>query len=422
MALPLARSSGNIGANLQFPRKVAVLGSTGSIGSNTLAVCKQFPELFEVTAIAAGANQQKFIEQVREFNPYFACLSQYSNLQELEAQIRAVAPSCKLIGGSACLRELVAASSADVVVCAVVGLAGMEALLHSVKLGKIIALANKESVVCAGKLLSIELEQNPTAQIIPVDSEHSAIFQCMLATASCARTVEAAGQINGGTDLARITLTASGGPFLNLPLTELAKITPEQAVRHPNWSMGKKISIDSATMMNKALELIEAGWLFGLSEAEIDVVIHPQSIVHSLITFSDGTELAQLSRPDMRAPIAFAMSYPYRVPAAVVPKLSLTECARLDFLQVSDHRFPAIKLARQVLIEGRGLGAVLHCANEVAVEQFCQRGLSFDQIVPIVQEVVSSFSGADYTSLADLQLLCEESRKLTVKSIANRIS
>lgn len=381
------------------PRRVCVIGSTGSIGRSALRVCQQFPELFQVVGLAAGQNLELLTEQVGEFRPGWVALAKGDRDLVSQRLSGLVDPGQTLLGSIDVFAQLVEQCKPDVVIVAAVGLAPLGALIRAIELGKVIGLANKESVVCAGKLLRQALSGS-RATLIPVDSEHSAIFQCLVGS-SCS-------------NISKIILTASGGPFLNLPKEDFASVTPAQAVKHPNWSMGKKISIDSATMANKALELIEAVWLFGVPHSQIEVVVHPQSIIHSLVEFSDGSQLAQLSQPDMRGPIAYAMGFPHRLPAPVVPELSLPKLKCMTFAELDNDRFQAVSIARGALDGKAGATAAFHIANEVAVERFCSGSLSFDRIIPIVEQVVSRMLGSDYNCLSDLNAICAQARDLAM--------
>lgn len=362
------------------PRRVLVLGATGSIGGSALDVLARNPHRFQIWGLTAHRQASVLDELAVRHRPRFVALSDprapllSSNLSE---QLR----------GPQALEELAAHPEVDTVVVGLVGVAAIPAVMAAVRAGKHVALANKESVVCAGRLLS-ELVRAHGAPVLPVDSEHSALFQALAGSPL--------------TDVAQMTLTASGGPFLSRARHELSAVTPEEAVRHPRWNMGAKVSVDSATLMNKALELMEAHFLFGVPEPQLEVLIHPQSIVHSLVAFRDGSTVAQLGLPDMRTPIAYALSYPAARLLSGVETLNLATIGELRFQAVDSSRFSAIRLAREALRAGGIAPAVLTVSDEVAVESFLARRLPFDRIERVVHRALEELSGSDYTSLADL--------------------
>ena len=374
---------------LSLPIRLCVLGSTGSIGLSALEIVRRHPEKFEVVALGAGSNAALLGKQIAEFKPRYAALFDEKAAVSLRSDPAAAACS-EILSGSGGISSLAALPEADIVLAAIVGATGLGPVLTALEAGKRIALANKESLVAGGSLVSAVLRRR-SGSIIPVDSEHSAIFQALL------------GQHRG--DLSSLILTASGGAFLKIPLEQLGKVTPREALQHPNWSMGAKVTIDSSTMMNKALEVIEAYWLFGVEADRIEVLIHPQSIVHSLVSFVDGTRIAQLSVPDMKGPIAFALTHPGpRLPEIMAP-LDLPHSAVLEFLELDAERFPAVDLAKDCLRAGGGAAAVLNAANEVAVERFLRGALPFNGIVALVREAVDRFGDlefSDYQGLLDL--------------------
>ncbi len=353
-------------------KKIAILGSTGSIGVSTLDVVAAHADEFTVTALAAGRNISLLEQQIERFRPRLAAVIDEAHARELRKRLGSTS-STEILFGEAGYRETAIVSDADMVVSAMVGAAGLLPTLAAIAAGKDIALANKETLVMAGHIV-LRRAAEMGVKILPVDSEHSAIFQCL--------------QGSRREDVKRIILTASGGPFLHASEKEMAGVTPAQALRHPNWAMGKKITIDSATMMNKGLEVIEAGWLFGAPETAIDVLIHPQSIVHSLVEFRDGSVIAQLGVPDMRLPIAYALSYPRRLQRED-PPLDLGRVEALTFLNVDPARFPALRLAYQAIQAGGTMPAVLNGANEEAVKTFLDEKIKFNRIVPVVEEVLS---------------------------------
>ena len=346
-------------------RKISILGATGSIGKSTLDLVERNRERFEVVAVTAATSVDALADAARRTRAKLAVIADEARLPEL--QERLAGTDCRAEAGEA---GLIAAASgeADLVIAAIVGCVGLKSVMAAVDAGKTVALANKEALVTAGELMTRAAEASG-ATLLPVDSEHNAIFQCLAGSRS--------------ENVARIILTASGGPFRTAPLERLAAVTPDEAVAHPNWSMGAKISVDSATMMNKGLELIEARYLFGLPSERIDVLIHPQSVVHSLVEFVDGSVLAQLGSPDMRIPIAYALAWPQRMETPA-QRLDLAAIARLDFEAPDFERFPALRLAREALEAGGAAPIVLNAANEVAVAAFLAGGLRFTDIARCV--------------------------------------
>jgi 1-deoxy-D-xylulose-5-phosphate reductoisomerase len=357
-------------------KRISLLGSTGSIGVSTLDVVGAHPDQFVVTALAAGRNITLMKQQIERFRPRLAAVFDEAHARELRRLLGPASPMEVLFGPEG-YRETAASADADMVVSAIVGAAGLLPTLDAIEAGKDIALANKETLVMAGHLVLRKATERGV-KIIPVDSEHSAIFQCL--------------QGQKREDVRRIILTASGGPFLHASEEELAKVTPAQALRHPNWTMGKKITIDSATMMNKGLEVIEAGWLFELPGTAIDVLIHPQSIVHSLVEYRDGSVIAQMGVPDMRIPIAYALSHPNRLTRSE-KKLDLRKVGTLTFLDSDPIRFPALRLAYAAAKTGGTMPAVLNGANEMAVTAFIEEKIRFNKIVSVVEEVLSRHRG-----------------------------
>lgn len=353
-------------------KALSILGSTGSVGVQTLDVVAAFPDRFRVAALAAGRNVERVTEQVRQFRPERVSVAEREGAERLRAELGADAPAIDWGPGGL---EAVACHPADTVVAGLVGAVGLQPTLAAVRAGRTVALANKEVLVMAGALVGRELERAGT-RLLPVDSEHSAIFQAL------------AGQ--RAADVRKIVLTASGGPFRTWEAERIAAATVEEALRHPNWDMGAKITIDSASLMNKGLEVIEARWLFGTSPDAIDVVVHPESIVHSWVEFIDGSVIAQLGAPDMRGPIALALTWPERLPLEV-PRLDLTELGRLHFEAPDRERFPCLDLAFAALRGGEAAPAVLNAANEVAVAAFLAGGLPFPAIPAINGRVLDSF-------------------------------
>jgi 1-deoxy-D-xylulose-5-phosphate reductoisomerase len=352
-------------------RKVAILGATGSIGKSTLDLLERNPGRFEVTAVTASTNVEALSDVVRRTGAKFAVVADESRYEELAQRLRGT--DCRVAAGAGALVEA-AEGEADLVIAAIVGCAGLVPVMAAVEAGRTLALANKEALVTAGALMT-DAAARSGSRLLPVDSEHNAIFQCLAGS--------------GSEDVARIILTASGGPFRTASPATMSGATPAQAVAHPNWSMGAKISVDSATLMNKGLELIEAHYLFGLPSAQLDVVIHPQSVIHSMVEFVDGSVLAQLGSPDMRIPIAFALAWPERMPTPA-QRLDLPAIARLDFEHPDLERFPSLRLAREALEEGGAAPIVLNAANEIAVAAFLDGGIRFPEIADLVQEALNS--------------------------------
>jgi 1-deoxy-D-xylulose-5-phosphate reductoisomerase len=347
-------------------KSIAVLGSTGSVGVSTLELVRTFPDKFRVRGLAAGRNIKLLAAQIREFAPDLASVREEAAAAELRKLLGK--SRTEILWGEQGAAAVAAADGAEVVLAAIVGGAGLVPTLAAVRAGKEVALANKEALVMAGELFVREARERGV-RLLPVDSEHSAIFQCL--------------QGNRREDVEQIILTASGGPFLRTPLKSLERVTVKQALKHPNWKMGPKITVDSATMMNKGLEVVEARWLFDLAPPRVDVVIHPQSIVHSMVRYQDGSVIAQLGIPDMRLPIAYALSYPARVKGNWRP-LDLMELGALTFLPVEKKRFPALGLAYQALAAGGSMPAVLNAANETAVAAFLARRVGFRDIHRII--------------------------------------
>jgi 1-deoxy-D-xylulose-5-phosphate reductoisomerase len=352
-------------------RKIAILGATGSIGRSTLDLVERNRERFEVTAVTAATNVEALADVVRRTGARLAVVADERRYKDLAEQL--VGTNCRAAAGEEALVEA-AAADADLVLAAIVGCAGLRPVMAAVEAGRTVALANKEALVTAGALMTDAAARSGTT-LLPVDSEHNAIFQCLAGSRA--------------EDVSRIILTASGGPFRTTSAAAIAGATPAEAVAHPNWSMGAKISVDSATLMNKGLELIEAHYLFGLPSSQLDVVIHPQSVIHSMVEFVDGSVLAQLGSPDMRIPIAFALAWPERM-ATPAQRLDLAAIARLDFEVPDLERFPALRMAREAL-EARGSAPiVLNAANEIAVAAFLDGAIRFPDIAALVQEALNS--------------------------------
>ncbi len=358
-------------------KNLVVLGSTGTIGENTLAVAARHPDRFRVVALAARANHETLFEQCRRFQPAFAVLVDRSAADLLGRRLSADGLPTRVLAGSEALAQVARLPEADLVMAAIVGAAGLAPTLAAASSGKQLLLANKEALVLAGALL-IDAARASGARILPNDSEHNAIFQCLPEKRS--------GDL-ATPGVRRILLTASGGPFLRTRREELAAVTPEQAIAHPNWRMGPKISVDSATLMNKGLELIEACHLFAVTPDRIEVIVHPQSIVHSLVEFEDGSVIAEMSQPDMRVPIAYALGWPDRIGSGVAP-LDLVKIGKLSFEVPDLEKFPCLALAGEAARSGGTAPAVLNAANEVAVAAFLARRLNFDRIAAVIESVL----------------------------------
>ena len=367
-------------------KNLAILGSTGSIGRSALAVVDAHPNRLRVVALAAGDNAELLAQQVRMYRPTIAAMASGDAIGRLRAACGADAPP-SLWGGAEGLIAVATHPAVDIVICASAGTAGLEAVLAAIDAGKTIALANKEVLVMAGSLVTQAAERRGVT-ILPVDSEHNAIHQCLHGRTK--------------TEIRRLILTASGGPFRDLPAEALENVRPEAALRHPTWQMGRKITIDSATLMNKGLEVIEAHWLFGVAPDQIDVVIHPQSIVHSMVELNDGSVIAQLGVTDMRLPIQYACSYPERWDATL-PSLDLTRAGRLDFYAPAHDRFPCLGLAYRALREGGTAPVVLNAANEVAVEAFLDRKLGFAAIPRVIDRTMNAHVVERVTGLDDIR-------------------
>jgi len=358
---------------------VTLLGSTGSIGVSTLNVLAQHPEQYSVYALTANRSVDSLFEQCQQFEPKIAVMLDESSAQQLANKIKTAGLNTEVLSGAEALVQVAESEHTDYVMAAIVGAAGLLPTLAAARAGKHILLANKEALVMSGGLFMREVEAN-RATLLPVDSEHNAIWQCLPVGEQQQHHFE-------GKGVRRIILTASGGPFRDYDLADLEHVTPEQAVAHPNWSMGQKISVDSATMMNKGLEVIEAHWLFGLPIEQIDVLLHRQSIIHSMVDYVDGSVLAQMGNPDMRTPIANALAWPDRIDSGVAP-LDLVAVGRLDFAVADHQHFPCLALAYQALKAGGTSTAILNAANEIAVEAFLKHQIKFTQIPEIIEQVL----------------------------------
>lgn len=382
--------------------KVTILGSTGSIGRNTLEVIKSLSHKFQVLGLVAGRNIQLLQEQVEQFKPKVVSLQKKEDIEEFKDLYRD--SSLKILEGEKGAEEVASLAENDIVVSAITGIDGLRPTLAAVKAGKKVALANKESMVVAGSLVQ-EAAHKSGADIIPVDSEHSGVFQCI--------------KKERKENIKKAILTASGGPFFRTSFEEMMDKTPEEALEHPRWKMGDKVTIDSATMMNKGLELIEARWLFGLEPGQLEILIHPQSIVHSLVELKDGSVLAQLSPTDMKIPIQFALTYPERE-EALLPSLDLKGVRSLEFYEADSRKFPLLQLARQALIEGESVPVTLNAANEVAVEAFLSNKIKFTGISGVVAKVLKTHQKKKVNTLEEIFEVDQETRNITRNILKNR--
>ncbi len=390
-------------------RQIAILGSTGSIGVNTLDVIRAHPERFKVVALTAAKQIERLAEQCIEFKPAIAVVSDSDGAARLSQLLLHQNINTQVLYGPEALVTAVTESTCDTVMAAIVGAAGLVPTLAAAQAGKRVLLANKEALVMSGNLF-MQAMQSGGGELLPIDSEHNAIFQCLPD-----RFTKNPSDHLGVEEL---WLTASGGPFRDLPIANLAMITPEQACAHPNWVMGRKISVDSATMMNKGLEVIEAFWLFGLPLEKIKVLIHPQSVVHSMVRYRDGSVLAQMGQPDMRTPIAYGLAWPERINAGV-PELNLTQLASLSFSEPNLHQFPCLSLAFAAAKLGGTAPAVLNAANEVAVAAFLDEGLPYLKISEVVERTLNALTPVAASSLEVILEVDAQARQLANRFICD---
>lgn len=396
-------------------RQVVILGSTGSIGVSTLSVLAQHPDEYKVLALTAHSQTDKLFEQCLQFQPQFAAMSDAAAGKVLKTRLREAGCDTQVLVGTETLCQLAAHEDADIVMAAIVGAAGLLPTLAAVEQGKTVLLANKEALVMSGELFIQRVKQHG-ATLLPIDSEHNAIFQCLPA----ALQQHTHDQQLTDFGISKLLLTGSGGPFLTTPLAEFASITPAQAVAHPNWSMGQKISVDSATMMNKGLEFIEARWLFNCAADDIEVVIHPQSIIHSMVQYTDGSVLAQLGQPDMRTPIAHALAFPKRMASPVSP-LSFRQMRDFTFTEPQPERYPNLYLAIAACRHGQGATTALNAANEVAVAAFLGGQLGFIDIARLNESCLNHFAGFRVSTLDDiveLDFLARQHARSTLRKLA----
>jgi len=383
-------------------RAITILGSTGSIGQSTLDVVARHKDRYKIVALTANTDVDALEQQCLDWQPEYAVMSEQDCAQQLLERLRDKAQDTTVLAGVDGLKHVASLSEVDTVVAGIVGAAGLLPTLSAAESGKRVLLANKEALVMSGKLF-MDAVRNNNAVLLPVDSEHNAIFQCM---------PQQLPEVPENSGVNRILLTASGGPFRTMPLDQFQQITPEQAVSHPNWVMGQKISVDSATMMNKGLEVIEAHWLFNVSQDLIEVVIHPQSIIHSMVSYADGSILAQLGNPDMRTPIAHCLAWPERIDSGVEP-LDIFDVAKLEFEKPDLERFPCLDLCYQAMRRGGSASIALNAANEIAVDAFLQNRIAFTSIAEIIENVLGESSITDVNTLDDILAADSAARKIT---------
>ncbi len=386
-------------------KKITILGATGTIGVNTLDVIAAHPTRFQVYALTAHRRWQNLLQQCLMFAPTYAVLVEEQYAEILQQELRAAGSTTLVLAGMAALSAVCIADEVDMVMAAIVGAAGLPPTLAAAQAGKTILLANKETLVLAGDLFMQAVKQSG-AKLLPIDSEHNAIFQSL--------PMDYTSPAQNG--IRKIILTASGGPFRQFSAQEMQSVTVAQACKHPNWVMGQKISVDSASMMNKGLEVIEAHWLFNVAPAQIEVVVHPQSVIHSMVEYVDGSILAQLGSPDMRTPIAYAMAYPERIAVNVTP-LDFVQLSQLTFEAPDLIKFPCLSLAFQALKQGGAAPAVLNAANEIAVSAFLTHQLGFMQIPQLIEQALNAFSSAPAASISDLLALDQAVRDFSQQSV-----
>ena len=387
-------------------KEITILGSTGSIGVSTLDVISRHRDKFNVKALTANTNLDVLVAQCQQYKPEYAVMVDEEFASKLEEKLKKISPDTSVLAGIDGLVSVVELDTVDYVMAAIVGAAGLLPTLAAAKAGKRVLLANKEALVMSGKLFMDTITES-NSELIPIDSEHNAIFQC----------ISNANNQNSNT-IRSIMLTASGGPFLNTPIDELSLKTPEQACKHPKWEMGRKISVDSATMMNKGLEVIEASWLFNVASDLINIVIHPQSIIHSLVEYKDGSVLAQLGNPDMRIPISFGLAWPKRIETDV-KRLDLFDIAQFDFKKPEIDRFPCLRLMREAIKQGGTSSAILNAANEVAVNEFLNKKIMFTDIPKVIESVMSDVTKNNADSLDTIINDDDLARKCAIEIIGN---
>ncbi|MDG6235284.1 1-deoxy-D-xylulose-5-phosphate reductoisomerase [Glaesserella parasuis] len=392
-------------------QKLVILGSTGSIGKSTLSVVDNNPEQYQVFALVGGKNVELITEQCQQYQPRFVALDDEQAAAKLKENLTALGLKIEVLAGQKAICELVSHPQVDMVMAAIVGAAGLLPTLSAVQVGKKVLLANKESLVTCGQIF-IDEARKSGAKLLPVDSEHNAIFQSLPPEAQEKVGFCPLAELG----VSKIILTGSGGPFRTKPLNEFGQITPAQAVAHPNWSMGKKISVDSATMMNKGLEYIEARWLFNASADEMEIIIHPQSIIHSMVRYIDGSVIAQMGNPDMRTPIAHTMAYPNRIYAGVAP-LDFFKLKELTFIEPDFARYPNLKLAIEAFAEGQYATTAMNAANEIAVEAFLNDQIRFTDIVEVNRQVVENIAPVQVKEIADVLHIDKLAREVAKQHI-----
>ncbi len=398
---------------LMRTQSISLLGSTGSIGKNTLSVIALHPDKYHVFALTANTNAETLYQQCRKFSPRYVVISDPAKYKWLEDSIKQAGLNTEVLLGKEGLEYVASHKDVDTVIAAIVGIAGLASTLAAARQGKKILLANKEALVVAGSLLTDTCVANG-ARLLPVDSEHNAIFQCLFSGESAFDKVSKVNLDQLG--VKKILLTGSGGPFRLRPIDSFSDITPDQACAHPNWNMGRKISVDSATMMNKGLELIEACWLFNCSHHLIEILLHPQSVVHSMVEYLDGSVIAQLGQPDMKTPIAHSLAWPERMTSGV-ESLNWAELKELTFESPCLKRFPALALAREVATRMGSASVVMNGANEVAVDAFLHSRLAFDEIIPLIQKCLEKLPVSEPATLDELQSLDEEVRAFATQCV-----
>ena len=381
-------------------KKITIFGSTGSIGLSTLDIISQHNDKYEIVGLSINNNYEKLLEQVSAFKPKIVSIKDTNSFEKFKN--RNTLKNLKILNGSDSFDDILNYET-DIVVAAITGSAGLLPVVGAAKRGITIALANKESLVCSGSLVTALAKKNGS-MILPVDSEHNAIYQVL--------------DVKNKQNVSKLILTASGGPFLNKITEELQNISPEEAIKHPNWTMGKKISVDSATMMNKGLELIEAHYLFDMPHDKIDIVVHPESIIHSCVEYSDGSILAQMGNPDMRTPISYTLAYPNRIPTRV-EKLKLSDIKKLTFYEPDFLKFPCLELAYSSLKIKKSAPTVLNAANEIAVDAFLKKKISFLSIHRIVEKTLNKASISDINSIKDVVEVDTESRRIATELLTN---
>lgn len=392
-------------------QKLVILGSTGSIGKSTLSVVDNNPEQYQVFALVGGKNVELITEQCQQYQPRFVALDDEQTAAKLKENLTALGLKIEVLAGQKAIYELASHPEVDMVMAAIVGAAGLLPTLSAVQAGKKVLLANKESLVTCGQIF-IDEARKSGAKLLPVDSEHNAIFQSLPPEAQEKVGFCPLAELG----VSKIILTGSGGPFRTKPLNEFGQITPAQAVAHPNWSMGKKISVDSATMMNKGLEYIEARWLFNASADEMKIIIHPQSIIHSMVRYIDGSVIAQMGNPDMRTPIAHTMAYPNRIYAGVAP-LDFFKLKELTFIEPDFARYPNLKLAIEAFAEGQYATTAMNAANEIAVEAFLNDQIRFTDIVEVNRQVVENIAPVQVKEIADVLHIDKLAREVAKQHI-----